>query len=133
MNWCALSDPFMWKLKVHLGKQISFMFLAALGTDLLCRKHVLSHEVFDLLENSLTFSCLPEQSIFCRTCGRPVARNISHVKKSKGLSEAAAGCQIPSVAGLSLVSGRNQFVKPTITMNLDNNLLITEFLPGQTL
>lgn len=52
---------------------------------------------------------------------------------SQGLSEAAAGCQIPSVAGLSLVNGWNQFVKPTITMNLDNNLLITEFLPSQTL
>lgn len=84
MTWCALSNPFMCKLKVHLGKQISLLSLAALVTDLLSRKHVLSHEVFDLLENSLTFSCLEEQTAFCRTCERPGKKHISHVRKSTG-------------------------------------------------
>lgn len=84
MSGCAPSNPFMSKLKVHLGKQISRLSSAALGSDLLSRKHILSHEVFDLLENSLTFSCLEEQTVFCWTCDRPGKKHISHVKKTTG-------------------------------------------------
>lgn len=74
----------MCKLKVHLGKQVSLLFLAALVTDLLSRKYALSHEVFDLLEYSLTFSCLEEETAFGRTCERPGKKHISHVGKSTG-------------------------------------------------
>lgn len=65
-------------------KQISLLFLAAFGTDLLSRKHFLSHEVFDLLQNSLTFSCLQEETFVCRTCGGPGKKHLSHVKQAKG-------------------------------------------------
>lgn len=52
--------------------------LADFGTDLLSRKHILSHEVFDLLENSLAFSCLEEQPVFSWTCERT-----GHMKKER--------------------------------------------------
>lgn len=54
--------------------------MAALGTDLLSRKHILSHEIFDLLENSPTFSCLEKQSVLCWTCEGPGMKHISNVK-----------------------------------------------------
>lgn len=59
------------------------MLLAPLGTDLLSREHIFSHEVFDLLENKLTFSCLPEQSVLCWICDRPGRK---HVKQPEGLN-----------------------------------------------
>ena len=65
-------------------KQISLFFLAAFGTDLLSRKHFVFHEVFDLLQNSPTFSCLQEETFFCRTCGGPGKKHLSRVKQAKG-------------------------------------------------
>lgn len=40
------------------------------ATDLLGREHVVSHEVFDLLEDGSSSGRLPEQSVVCGHCGR---------------------------------------------------------------
>lgn len=41
------------------------------ATDLLGREHMVSHEVFDLLEDGLSFQRLAEQSVICGRCHRP--------------------------------------------------------------
>lgn len=61
------------------AKLFSPIFLA---TDLLSRKHILSHEVFDLLQDSLSFQCLPEQSTVCGAGDRP-GKDTCHALKSQ--------------------------------------------------
>lgn len=73
MHQCALSELF--KLESHLGKRFSP------GTHLLSGEHVLSHEVFGLLEDSPTFGCLQEQDVFARTSDGAAKKHLK-LKKS---------------------------------------------------
>lgn len=99
MDLCALSELF--KLKSHLGKRFS------LGTDLLSGEHVLSHEVFGLLENSPTFGCLQEQGVFAGTSDGAGKRHLK-LKKSTWKHGHLCGSfhllLVKSVGGINLFS-----------------------------
>lgn len=73
MSFCALSAG---------QKALALMLPSA--TDLLGREHVLSHEVFDPLEDGLSFRRLPEQSVVSGHRHGPGETHITpHVTKSR--------------------------------------------------
>lgn len=74
----------------------------------------MSHEVFDLLQDSLSFQCLPEQRIICGDGDRP-GKDTCHALKSQ---RKQLDTKFPSAPRLGLVSRWNQIVKPLKTVNI---------------
>lgn len=58
-------------LSVLLAGQKALALMLHSATDLLGRKHMFSHEVFDLLEDGLSFQRLSEQGVICSRSRRP--------------------------------------------------------------
>lgn len=100
---CSVKS-FQMKVKAPSGQT---HLSSVLVTDLLSRKHVLSHEVFDLLQNILTSGRLQEQAVSCWTGVRPGKKHISHVKKATGKT-GSSNSKNQIVTDFYLVSRWNQ-------------------------
>lgn len=77
------------------------------ATDLPGGEHMLSHEVFDLLQDGPSFERLAEQSVVRGHGDRPGSENLARYKSQKGASPRS---KIPSVLQLTFIRGWTQIL-----------------------